>query len=144
MARHNEDDEVVVERRGSPVVPFLCGLAVGAAVALLFAPMSGEELRADLRARSRKLKDLASQKLDELGDLAEGGYEKARAKVEEGLDSAKRSVQEGRQVARDVADAGRDMAQTARDELERRLSDAREARRAARQGALSKDEDAGA
>ena len=144
MARHNEDDEVVVGRRGSPVVPFLCGLAVGAVVALLFAPMSGEEMRAELRTRSRKLKDLASQKLDELGDLAEGGYEKARAKVEEGLDSAKRSVQEGRQVARDVAEAGRDMAQTARDELERRLSDAREARRAARQGPLSKDEEPGA
>jgi gas vesicle protein len=140
MARHEDDDEVV-ERRGSPVVPFLWGLAVGAAVALLLAPMSGAELRADLRSRSRKLKNMATQKVDELEDLVAGGYEQARARVEEGIESAKRSVKEGRQAARDVVDAGRDVAQGAREELERRLADAREARRAARQ---APDEDAGA
>jgi gas vesicle protein len=144
MARHYEDEEVVVERRGSPVKPFLWGLAVGAAVALLFAPMSGEDLRADLRSRSRKLKDLASHKVDDLEGLVAGGYEKARARVEEGIESAKRTVKEGRQVAHDVADAGRDMAQTAREDLERRLADAREARRVARQGPPPKDEEPGA
>jgi len=133
MARHDDDDDGAVERHGSPVVPFLWGLAVGAALGLLFAPMSGEELRADLRSRSRKLKDLASQKVDELENLVAGGYEEARARVEEQLDSAKRSVKEGRQAARDVVEAGRDVAQGARAELERRLADSREARRAARQ-----------
>ena len=142
MARHVDDDEdEVVERRGSPVMPFLWGLAAGAALGLLFAPMSGAELRADLRSRSRKLKDLASEKVDELEDLVAGGYEQARARVEERLESAKRSVKEGRQAARDVVDAGRDVAQGAREELERRLADAREARRAARR---APDEDAGA
>lgn len=132
MARHDDDDEPVAERRGSVVVPFLWGLAVGAALGLLFAPMSGEELRADLRARTGKLKDLASRKVDELEDMVAGGYEEARARVEERLDSARRTVKEGRQAARDVVEAGRDAAQTAREELERRLADAREARRAAR------------
>ncbi len=141
MARHDDDDDEVVERHGSPVVPFLWGLAVGAALGLLFAPMSGEELRADLASRSRKLKDLASQKVDELEDLVAGRYEEARARVEEGLESAKRSVKEGRQTARDVVEAGRDVAQSAREELERRLADSREARRAARQ---APDEDPGA
>jgi hypothetical protein len=47
-------------------------------------------------------------------------------------------------VAHDVADAGRDMAQTAREDLERRLADAREARRVARQGPPPKDEEPGA
>jgi len=141
MARHEDDDDEVVERRGSPVMPFLWGLAAGAALGLLFAPMSGAELRADLRSRSRKLKDLATEKVDELEDLVAGGYEQARARVEERLESAKRSVKEGRQAARDVVDAGRDVAQGAREELERRLADAREARRAARR---APDEDAGA
>lgn len=143
MAKHQDEDEVVVvERRGSAVVPFLWGLAVGAAVALLLAPMSGVELRANLRDRGKKLKDLAGQKVDELEDYVADGYEKARARVEAGLESAKQRVHEGRQAAHDVVEAGRGAALSAREELEKRLAEAREARRAARSPA--KDEEPGA
>ncbi len=143
MARHHDDEDedvVVVERRGSPVAAFLWGLAAGAALGLLFAPMSGAALRADLRSRSRKLKDLASEKVDELEDMVAGGYESARAKVEERLDRAKRTVQEGRQAARDVVEAGREVATSARAELAQRLADAREARRARRSPAPGSEE----
>jgi gas vesicle protein len=143
MARHADDDEVVVvERHGSPVVPFLWGLAIGAGLALLFAPTSGEELRANLKSRGKQLKDLASEKAEELEDLVAGGYEKARARVEAGLETAKQRVHEGRQMAHDVVDAGRGAALSAREELEKRLADAREVRRGARQTA--KDEEPGA
>ena len=143
MAKHQDEDEVVVvERRGSGVVPFLWGLAVGAAVALLLAPMSGVELRANLRDRGKKLKDLAGEKVDELEDYVADGYEKARARVEAGLESAKQRVHEGRQAAHDVVEAGRGAALSAREELEKRLVEAREARRAARSPA--KDEEPGA
>jgi len=144
MSRHDDDEDEVVERRGSPIVPFLWGLAAGAALGLLFAPMSGSELRADLRSRSRRFRDLAAQKVDELEDIVAGGYEQARARVEERLESAKRSVQEGRQAAHDVVEAGREAAVTAREELEKRLADARRARRAARKGSSAGDEEAGA
>jgi len=143
MARHSEDDDVVVvEKRGSPVVPFLWGLAVGAALALLLAPMSGEEMRANIRSGSRQLKDMAAEKAEELENLVAGGYEKARARVEAGLDSAKQRVHEGRQMAHDAVEAGRGAALTAREELEKRLADARESRRGARQA--SKDDESGA
>ena len=142
MARHGDDDDVVVvEKRGSPVVPFLWGLAIGAGLALLLAPMSGEELRANLRTRSKQLKDLAAEKAEELEDLVAGGYEKARSRVEAGLESAKQRVHDGRQMAREVVDAGRGAALTAREELEKRLADAREARRGAR---APKDDEPGA
>lgn len=144
MARHEENEDEVVERRGSPVAPFLWGLVAGAALALLFAPMSGAELRADLRSRSRRFRDLAAQKVDEIEDMVAGGYEQARARVEERLDSAKRTVKEGRQAAHDVVEAGREAAVTAREELERRLADARQARRAARKGSPGADEEPGA
>lgn len=136
MARHHHDDDdevVVVERGGSPVVPFLWGLAVGAAVALLFAPTSGEELRANIGTRARKMKDLALEKAGELEESVGHTFERARAKVEEELDSARRYVGETRHAAKDVVDAGKAVATTAREELERRLAEAREARRAARQ-----------
>jgi gas vesicle protein len=124
------------------VVPFLWGLAIGAGLALLLAPMSGEEMRANIRTRGKRLKDLAAEKAEELEDLVAGGYEKARARVEAGLDSAKQRVHEGRQVAHDVVEAGRGAALTAREELEKRLADARESRRGARQA--PKDDEPGA
>jgi gas vesicle protein len=142
MARHGDDDVVVVEQRGSPVGPFLWGLAIGAGLALLLAPTSGEELRANLRKRGAQLKDLASEKAEELEDMVAGGYEKARARVEAGLESAKQRVHDGRQMAHEVVDAGRGAALTAREELEKRLADARESRRGARQAA--KDGEPGA
>lgn len=136
MARHHDEDEevVVVEKHGHGVAPFLWGLAVGAALGLLLAPMSGTELRGQIAQRGRKLKHLAGERLEEMEEMVSSGYDKARARVDEGLASAKRNVQEGRQFTHDVADAGRAAAGTAREELERRLAEAREARRAGRQG----------
>ena len=136
MARQHEhdDDEVVyVEKGGSPVVPFLWGLAVGAAAALLFAPTSGEELRSNIKTRARRMKDLALEKAGEVEDTVGHGYERARAKVEEELEAARHFVGETRHAAKDVVDAGKSAASTAREELERRLVEARKSRRAARQ-----------
>jgi gas vesicle protein len=143
MARkheHDEDDDVVyVEKGGSPIIPFLWGAAVGAAIALLFAPTSGEELRATLGDRARRLKDLAADKAEEFEEQVEHGYERARAKVEEELDTARRYVGDTRQAAHDVVEAGKAAAGTAREELERRLSAARATRRAGRQAPLDED-----
>jgi gas vesicle protein len=137
MARKREDDEdeevVYVERAGSPILPFLWGAAVGAALALLLAPTSGEELRETIGTRARRFKDLAMDKAGDFEEQVEEGYERARAKVEEELDTARQYVGEKRQAAHDVVQAGKAAASTAREELERRLAGAREARRAGRQ-----------
>jgi gas vesicle protein len=133
MSRHDDDeDEVVVVRRGSNVAPFLWGIALGAALGLLFAPMSGEELRGEIAQRGRRLKDLAQDKAAELEDMLHEGMGRARDKVEEQVESVRRTARDGKQFAHDVADAGRAAAVTAREELERRLAEAREARRAPR------------
>ena len=136
MARHRHDEEdegvVVVERGASPVIPFLWGMAVGAAVALLFAPTSGEELRTNLRLRARRVKDIALEKAGELEETLSHGYERARAKVEEEIEEARRHAGDARQAAKDVVEAGKAAASTAREELERRLAEARRARRGGR------------
>ena len=143
MARkheHDDDDEVVyVEKGGSPVIPFLWGAAIGAAVALLLAPTSGAELRENIGNRARRLKDLAVEKAGDLEEQVGHSYERARAKVEEELDSARRYVGDTKQVAHDVVQAGKAAASTAREELERRLADAREVRRAGRQAPPDED-----
>lgn len=133
MARNRDDDAVVyVEKGGSPVIPFLWGLAVGAAAALLFAPSSGEELRGNIRTRARRLKNLAVEKAGDFEEEIGETYERARAKVEDEIDEARRYVGDTREAAKDVVSAGKAAASTAREELERRLADARETRRAAR------------
>lgn len=129
MARHEDDEVVVVERGSSPIGPLIWGIAIGAALGLLFAPMSGRELRREMASRGRKLKDMAVERAEELEEMVSDGFQRARGSVEESFDGARRSVKEGKQYARDVADAGRAAAVTAREELERRLADAREARR---------------
>lgn len=138
MARKHEHDDddvevVYVEKGGSTVLPFLWGAAIGAAAALLFAPSSGAELRESIAGRARRLKDLAVDKAGDFEEQVGHGYERARAKVEEELDSARQVVDDTRQAARDVVRAGKAAASTAREELERRLADARDVRRAGRQ-----------
>jgi hypothetical protein len=67
--RHDaEEREVIyVEREGGSVLgPLLFGLVVGAGLAILFAPQSGEETRRALRGRLRQLRDFAEEEIDEL------------------------------------------------------------------------------
>jgi gas vesicle protein len=137
---HDDEDEVVyVAKGGSPIIPFLWGAAIGAAAALLLAPSSGAELRETIANRARRLKDLAVDKAGDIEEQVGHSYERARAKVEEELDSARQYVGDTRQAARDVVQAGKAAASTAREELERRLAEAREVRRAGREAPPEED-----
>ena len=55
------------------IVPFLVGGAVGAGVALLFAPKPGRELRSDIKRFSSTAKDRVSLAIDKGKELYEGG-----------------------------------------------------------------------
>ena len=61
------------------LVGFLAGSAIGAVLALLYAPKSGKELRADIR-----------QKTDDLLEDAEGYARAARTKASEMMSDARR------------------------------------------------------
>ncbi len=54
------------------ILAFLGGAAVGAAVALLLAPTSGKELRANIAVKGDELKQQIEQKLKEKGISKEG------------------------------------------------------------------------
>jgi gas vesicle protein len=97
-----EEPAVVIERRGggggSGVALFVLGAAIGAGLALLWAPQSGEETRAQIRRGARRTKRRAQ-------DLAESG----------------------RELVDDLQRQGKAAARDARSALEERLARHREA-----------------
>lgn len=115
------DEAVVIERRsGSGIGLFLLGAAVGAGLALLFAPQSGEETRADIRRVARKAKRKAR-------DLGESGRELAEDLMETGREAVEELADTGRSAFRSAKRTGRDAARDARAALEERLARHREA-----------------
>jgi len=84
-----------VSERGSGLGPFVLGLGLGAILGFLFAPEAGAATRGKLERKLRGLRDLATDKADELGQLLETGDEEeeagsARAAVERRFTNAKR------------------------------------------------------
>jgi gas vesicle protein len=67
------------ERGGSGVGPFLLGIGLGVALGFLFAPEAGDITRRRLGRKVSRLKEVATDKVEELRDLAgemlEGGDE---------------------------------------------------------------------
>lgn len=122
MRRDKDQPVVVVEKGDSGMGAFFWGALLGAGLALLFAPQSGEETRRLLKNRGRRIWAAAEDKAAEIQDLVTSGFEDAKERVEDAID-------ERRQATRDVVDAGKAAVHSARDELERRLADARAARR---------------
>jgi len=106
----SERDEpaVVIERRGggagTGIALFLLGAAVGAGVALLFAPQSGEETRAQLRRSARRLKRKARDIVEQGGDVVDDLKRQGRSAVKD----ARSALEERLARHREAADDGDD------------------------------------
>jgi len=110
----DDDDEpyVVIEKHSSDISSLLIGLAVGAGVALLFAPHSGSETRRRIRRGVGRVTDAAMET-----------FEVARAEVEDRVGAVRDAVDIKKEQVSRAVEAGRAAAQQARDELERRIAD---------------------
>jgi gas vesicle protein len=124
-----DDDEpyVVIEQKQGGIGSFLLGLAVGAGVALLFAPRTGEETRRDLQRRARDAGDQAQDLVSELTESVGSTLQQAREKVESRIDAARDAVELKRRQVTNAVDAGRAAAQQARVELEQRIAETKAA-----------------
>lgn len=125
-----DDDEgpyVVIEQKESGIGSFLLGLAVGAGVALLFAPRSGEETRRDIQRKARKVTDQAQDLVSEITDTVGDTFQQAKSSVEDRIDSARDAVELKRRQVSNAVDAGRAAAQQARIELEQRIAETKAA-----------------
>jgi len=119
MSNGADQPAVIIETdRRAAVGAFLLGALVGAGLALLFAPGSGEETQERLRAQAKRLRALTE-------DRVRGLREDLGARVES---------------ARDVLGQGRQLAAEARQELEDKLARSK----AAYHAGLEADGEAGA
>ena len=108
--RDDENPYIVIEREGSSLTSFVVGALVGAGLALLFAPRSGEETQAQLR-----------EKANQFRGVAEDRVRAAQRDLEARLDRAREGVEARVGQVRDAVEAGRDAARDARADLEQKL-----------------------
>jgi gas vesicle protein len=81
----------------------LIGGGIGAILALLFAPKSGQELRGDIAEATRKGIDKSRETAQQMGQRAGEYYEVTRDRASELYSTAADKVVEVGQTARDVA-----------------------------------------
>ncbi|MEX0843620.1 MAG: YtxH domain-containing protein [Gemmatimonadota bacterium] len=131
MRDRDDGQYYVIEREsGGGVGPFLLGAILGAGVALLLAPRSGEETQADIKDRAKRFRDAAEERVRE-----------AQAQVEERLEQARAELMERVEAVREAVDSGRYAAHEAREELEDRLERSKAAYRAGVEAAREKARD---
>jgi gas vesicle protein len=129
-----DDDEpylrepyVIVERNQPGVGSFLIGLALGAGVALLLAPQSGEETRRGLARRARRAQDAAKDFVEDVSGTVADKFQEVRATVEERIEATLDAVDDKKRRVSNAFHAGRAAAREARGELEQRIAESKAA-----------------
>jgi hypothetical protein len=122
MRRKQHREVVYLERGGDTSAKWLFwGALLGAGVALLYAPSSGEETRRNLQRKLWKFRAMTEEKLDEISQQFGGARDSLRGMLEDEDEDA-----EADEIPTGYGRAARS---SAREELERRLADARARRR---------------
>jgi len=125
MQRRRPIDVVYVERDDSSAKWLFWGAILGAGVALLYAPRSGEETRRAVQRRLRRLRAATEERVDELVErFAPGGRARDSDLPALGDDEFDDDMDEAT-----PAPPVRVPEPSAREEIEQRLSDARARRR---------------
>jgi gas vesicle protein len=131
---YDDDDErylrepvVIVERSEAGVGSFLIGLALGAGVALLLAPQTGEETRRGLARRARRAQDAAKDFVEDVSGTVADKFQEVRATVEERIEATLDAVDDKKRRVSNAFHAGRAAAREARGELEQRIAESKAA-----------------
>jgi gas vesicle protein len=121
MHRKQRREVVYVERAGDSSAKWLFwGALIGAGVALLYAPSSGEETRRNLQRKLWKLRAMTEEKLDEISQQFGGAKDSFQDMLED---------EEGEVEGDETPGLYRSAKPSPREELERRLAEARARRR---------------
>lgn len=82
---------------------FCLGLGIGAAVGLLLAPRSGQELRGELRSRADESSEYLRRRREELRHQAREVVDKGRGTVESRREQLAAALEAGREAYREAA-----------------------------------------
>jgi gas vesicle protein len=118
---------VIVERSGAGVGSFLVALALGAGVALLLAPQSGQETRKEIARRARRAQDAAQDFVEDLSGTVADKFQEVRASVEERIEATLDAVDDKKRRVSNAYQAGRVAAREARGDLEQRIAESKAA-----------------
>jgi gas vesicle protein len=118
---------VIVEKQGPGVGSFLIGLALGAGVALLLAPKSGEETRREIARRARRAQEAAQGFVEDVSGTVADKFQEVRATVEERIEATLVAVDDKKRRVSNAYHAGRAAAREARGELEQRIAESKAA-----------------
>jgi gas vesicle protein len=103
---------------------FLVGAGIGAVLALLFAPKSGEELRNDIADATRKGIDKSREAAQQLGTKATEYYDATKQKAGEYYEGARETAEEYYEATRERASELYDTASTKAGEVVAKTRDA--------------------
>jgi gas vesicle protein len=115
MSHRDETPYIVIERRSGGFGAFIVGALAGAAAALLLAPRSGEETRAELGRGVQRLRERAEDTVRNVQDAVSQTLDNVKSDVGTRIDDARDAFESGRQAARDT-----------REDMERRVRETRE------------------
>ena len=132
---YDEDDDeeyvaepyVIIERQDSAIGPLLLGIALGAGVALLFAPQSGEETRGGIARSARRARNAAQDFVEDVTDTVADKFNEVKSTVEEKLEATLDAVDVRKRRVTNAYRAGRAAARDARGELEQRIAETKAA-----------------
>lgn len=120
MRQHEDIRTIVIEKDGGAGLgAFILGAVLGAGVALLLAPRTGEETQDEIRQRAQKFRATAEDRIREAQEALEARLEEVREGVVDRVEAVREAVETGKGAA-----------QEARGELEEKLERSKAAYRA--------------
>ena len=103
MSDRDEAQYVLIEKQeGGSFGAFLWGAALGAGIALLLAPRSGEQTRNEIRAGVQRIRDRAEDAVRSATEGVTGRIDGVKSGVTDRMDAARTTFEMGRQAARDM------------------------------------------
>jgi gas vesicle protein len=114
---------VVVERQQAGLGSLILGLALGAGVALLFAPRTGEETRRGIARSARRAQQAAQDFVEDVSGTVAEKFSEVRATVEERIEATFDAVDAKKRQVTNAFEAGRAAARQTRGELEDRIAE---------------------
>ena len=96
----------MADENGNGFLWFLAGLGIGAAVGILYAPKSGDEIRQRLREAAEDGSNVVRDRARQAGDRAGSWVEKGREYLNQQREQVRSAVEAGRQAYREATSEG--------------------------------------